>query len=102
MRWRFACKRLTEGTVQEQSLLEQEGSRIKGQSEREPEADIIEATHTPTGDLSTWDGPLGFLRDKGDRPLYPLINSPRMWAVPGRGMILGKAALFSRGLGNGL
>lgn len=50
--------------------MEQEGSRIIGQSEREYEADILEATHSPTRDLSTWDGPSGFLESRQGRQAF--------------------------------
>lgn len=79
--------------------------RIVEQSEKEHEADIIEASHSPTEELINWDGMAlqGFLnQDKAERPLYPLFDSHWMWAVPGGGMTLGKAALYNGGLGHQL
>lgn len=44
------CKRLIEEISQEQDLLENEESRIIGQSEKECEADGIDVSHRPTGE----------------------------------------------------
>lgn len=44
------CKRFIEEISQEQDLLENEESRIIGQSEKECEADGIEVSHRPTGE----------------------------------------------------